>query len=147
MGPQNGEPYCPCLMNRLNIVKRNGRWVEPEKDLGEVIEPIDTGVDKWDGKKMPFSQKPPCLDMAHNVPTHLYIPPGTTYTHTCPSCGKVQEISPPNITFGVPDESVVAPEFDITTESFEPYSFSTEEDEDAFAAESDAEIKKSLKLN
>jgi len=30
---------------------------------------------------------PPCMDPAHNPPSHLYIPPGTNHTHTCPSCG------------------------------------------------------------
>lgn len=146
MGPQNGEPYCPCMMNRLGVIKRNGRWVEPERDLGEVIEPIGIGVDKWDDKKMPFSQKEPCLDREHNAPTHLYIPPGDTYRHKCPSCGKVQIISPPNITCSVPDKSIIAPEFSVTTESFEPYIFSENEDEDAFTSESNDEIKKSLKV-
>lgn len=36
IGPQNGEPLCPCRMRELKIEKRNGRWVEPEKDLGPV---------------------------------------------------------------------------------------------------------------
>lgn len=36
-GPKNGQPYCPCEMKRRGIVQRNGRWVEPEKDLGEVV--------------------------------------------------------------------------------------------------------------
>jgi len=122
MGPQNGEPYCPCMMNRLGVVKHNGRWVEPEKDLGEVIEPIDTGTDKWDEKKMPFSQRVPCTSVEHNPPMGLYIPPGETYVHTCPACGEIKNISPPNITF------------------------SEIEDEDAFAAESDEEVKNSLKV-
>ena len=34
VGPQNGEPLCPCRMRGL--VKRNGRWIKPEEDLGPV---------------------------------------------------------------------------------------------------------------
>jgi len=122
MGPQNGEPYCPCMMNRLRIIKQNGRWIEPERDLGPVIEPFDiNNIDKWvDKKSMPFSKKAPCLDAEHNAPRHLWVPPGETYIHTCPSCGETQVISPPNITFST--------------------------DEDAFAAESDEEVKFALKV-
>ncbi len=34
VGPQNGEPRCPCMMRGL--VQRDGRWIEPEKDLGPI---------------------------------------------------------------------------------------------------------------
>lgn len=34
IGPQNGEPYCPCMMR--NVVERDGRWVRTETDLGPV---------------------------------------------------------------------------------------------------------------
>lgn len=34
IGPQNGEPRCPCMMR--GIIQRDGRWVEPERDLGPV---------------------------------------------------------------------------------------------------------------
>jgi len=40
VGPQNGEPECPCRMRILGIFKREGRWIkpaEPERDLGPVI--------------------------------------------------------------------------------------------------------------
>lgn len=33
------------------------------------------------------SMPPPGTDPSHNPPSHLYIPPGTNHTHTCPSCG------------------------------------------------------------
>lgn len=36
IGPQNGQPYCPCQMKAKNVFERNGRWIEPEKDLGPV---------------------------------------------------------------------------------------------------------------
>ena len=34
VGPQRGEPYCPCRMR--GVIQRNGRWIEPERDLGPV---------------------------------------------------------------------------------------------------------------
>ena len=45
VGPQNGEPMCPCEMRSRGIFKRNGRWVEPargEKDIGPVFDVPDT---------------------------------------------------------------------------------------------------------
>lgn len=33
-----------------------------------------------------------CTSAYHNPPTHLYIPPGQTYTHVCPGCGTTQTI-------------------------------------------------------
>jgi len=41
VGPQNGEPACPCAMRRL--IKRNGRWVQPEVDMGPIIG-VDMGL-------------------------------------------------------------------------------------------------------
>jgi hypothetical protein len=35
VGPQNGEPLCPCMMR--GVTKKDGRWIIPEKDLGPVI--------------------------------------------------------------------------------------------------------------
>ncbi len=32
----------------------------------------------------------PCLDPAHNPPSHIVLEPGT-YRYTCPTCGKVVE--------------------------------------------------------
>lgn len=34
VGPQPGKPRCPCMMR--GIIERDGRWVEPERDLGPV---------------------------------------------------------------------------------------------------------------
>lgn len=34
IGPQNGEPRCPCEMK--NVIIRNGRWIQPEVDLGPI---------------------------------------------------------------------------------------------------------------
>lgn len=35
IGPQNGEPLCPCAMR--GVVKRNDRWIRVEHDLGPVV--------------------------------------------------------------------------------------------------------------
>jgi hypothetical protein len=32
IGPQNGQPLCPCAMR--GVVVKNGRYVRPEQDLG-----------------------------------------------------------------------------------------------------------------
>ena len=34
VGPQNGEPFCPCKMRGVQV--KNGRYVLPEQDLGPV---------------------------------------------------------------------------------------------------------------
>lgn len=34
VGPQPGYPRCPCQMQGL--IQRDGRWIEPERDLGPV---------------------------------------------------------------------------------------------------------------
>lgn len=34
IGPQNGQPKCPCQMRGL--IQRDGRWIQPEVDLGPV---------------------------------------------------------------------------------------------------------------
>lgn len=39
VGPQNGQPKCPCMMRGL--IKRDGRWIEPERDLGPTKPTID----------------------------------------------------------------------------------------------------------
>lgn len=35
IGPQDGEPVCPCQMR--GIVVRDGRYIRPEQDLGPAI--------------------------------------------------------------------------------------------------------------
>lgn len=35
LGPQPGMPRCPCAMRHL--VKRDGRWIQPEVDLGPAV--------------------------------------------------------------------------------------------------------------
>ena len=37
----------------------------------------------------------PCMDPAHSFPSHLCIPPGTSYTHICPSCGFSSTVGSP----------------------------------------------------
>lgn len=36
IGPQNGQPLCPCQM--AGVVIKNGRYVMPERDLGPAPE-------------------------------------------------------------------------------------------------------------
>ena len=133
MGPQNGEPFCPCMMNRLGIFKRDGKWVEPEKVVGVVNDPNAS-------QPMPFSQKwtSPCSDFRHNPPMGLYVAPGETYVHVCPACGFAKSITGSNITFSEVD--LAGPRLQHATEGLAYWSLSDEEDEDAFAAESDDEI-------
>ena len=35
-GPQGDQPYCPCRMKALGVIKRNGRYVIPERDCGPI---------------------------------------------------------------------------------------------------------------
>ena len=34
IGPQNGQPRCPCAMR--GVIVRDGRYIQPEQDLGPV---------------------------------------------------------------------------------------------------------------
>lgn len=34
VGPQPGQPKCPCQMRHL--IQRDGRWIQPEVDMGPV---------------------------------------------------------------------------------------------------------------
>ena len=43
VGPQPGFPRCPCMMRGL--VQRDGRWVEPERDLGPVAPAYSEGME------------------------------------------------------------------------------------------------------
>ncbi len=38
-----------------------------------------------------------CMHPEHNFPTMLYIPPGRSYTHTCPGCGQTQTVHQPMV--------------------------------------------------
>lgn len=40
-----------------------------------------------------------CKDKSHEPPTHIHIPQGKGYRHICPSCGKVTDLIPPQISF------------------------------------------------
>lgn len=39
-----------------------------------------------------------CHDPQHNPPSHLYIPPGHAYKHTCLTCGSTVYLQPDVIT-------------------------------------------------
>ncbi len=71
IGPQDGEPYCPCMM----------------KNLPELNREIAKGLL---AKKSGFEDDPigkPCPHPSHNPPTHMVIPHGKLYRHICPECG------------------------------------------------------------
>lgn len=40
----------------------------------------------------------PCFHPEHSPPTHFVVPPGTTYEHRCPGCGKTQTVHVPRVT-------------------------------------------------
>lgn len=63
----------PNKYDPINVNVGGEKYYEP-------IDPIDPN--KYTDKKHP------CLNPEHNPPTHLYIPPGQTYEHICPGCGK-----------------------------------------------------------
>lgn len=50
-----------------------------------------------------YTNKPdefkPCPSEGHNPPLYLYVPPGQNYTHSCPDCGKVQQIRGEGVTY------------------------------------------------
>ncbi len=48
IGPQNGEPLCPCRMKSVKI--KDGRYVLPAKDLGPVKEDIFARLKSIDDK-------------------------------------------------------------------------------------------------
>jgi len=35
VGPQNGQPLCPCAMR--GVIVRDGRYIRPEQDLGPAV--------------------------------------------------------------------------------------------------------------
>ena len=45
IGPQPGFPRCPCQMRGL--IQRDGRWIEPEKDLGPVAPKEGRAVENY----------------------------------------------------------------------------------------------------
>lgn len=56
---------------------------------------------KEENKKSGFFDLPivnTCKHPEHNPPSHIHIPQGKGYNHTCPSCGKTTTIIPPQIT-------------------------------------------------
>ena len=47
IGRQPGFPKCPCMMRGL--IERDGRWIEPEKDLGPVNFKNSKPRNVWEG--------------------------------------------------------------------------------------------------
>ena len=48
-------------------------------------------------KKNKYWEEKPCYHRSHNFPTMIYIPPGQSFTHTCPGCGQKQTVHSPDI--------------------------------------------------
>lgn len=86
IGPQNGQPLCPCRMKGLMII--DGRWVDRPRDYGPAKQPASLG---WPPKpKGGFEDVPVqhlCRDAEHSPPTMIVIPAGKRYRHVCPTCG------------------------------------------------------------
>lgn len=105
MGPQNGEPFCPCIMRERGIIKRDGKWIEPEKVIGDVMPSTPF-------KDHIFKEKAKCTDPHHEPPMFLHVPPGESYVHVCPSCGETKTITN-NVTFSeIEDEDAFTAESD-----------------------------------
>ena len=61
IGPQNGQPKCPCMMR--NVIERDGRYIQREVDLGPVVNPYEPETNcLWNGmdKTKPASLSCPC---------------------------------------------------------------------------------------
>ena len=97
IGPQNGEPLCPCMMRSRKIFKRGDEWIEPEHIIGDVLEKKESGFE-------PLDEGVTCTHFEHNPPMHLYVPPDQQYRHVCPGCGKQTVIRGSNVKFGIDSE-------------------------------------------
>jgi len=104
IGPQNGEPLCPCAMRAQGIFERDGKWIKPaatEKILGEVMPTLDDllkGIKKGGFEPIEEKQKT-CMDPEHEPPWLLHIPYGQQYRHICPTCGQEKIIKSSAVTF------------------------------------------------
>lgn len=56
-------------------------------------------TEKKQGGFYDLPQESKCLDIEHEPPKHLHIPQGKGYKHICPSCGKITNLVPPQISF------------------------------------------------
>lgn len=55
-------------------------------ELDKVKNPIIKKIGEGEYEKLK------CNSPYHDFPNHLYIPPGTEKTHTCPACGHITTI-------------------------------------------------------
>lgn len=70
LGPRNGDPFCPCLMNKMAAHK----WPEQRGGFEDI------------------PQVERCNSPEHNPPSHICIPYGKQYRHICPDCKKEQVV-------------------------------------------------------
>lgn len=97
VGPQDGDPVCPCMMK--NLIIRNGRYIK-EIDMGPVKQTDLEKIMEKPKKQSYFITLPKedrCTDPSHNPPTHMVIPQGQIYVHVCPSCQRESSIMSPQI--------------------------------------------------
>jgi hypothetical protein len=62
IGPQNGQPLCPCAMR--NVEMREGRWVRREADLGPVMSPLSSALPASSDKRHGRSTMSALLELA-----------------------------------------------------------------------------------
>lgn len=48
-GPIKGEPLCPCMMRIRGIFQRDGKWFEPEHEVGKP--PTDLYIRTGEGEE------------------------------------------------------------------------------------------------
>lgn len=77
----------------------------PDQPLGMHPKAVQDLIDQLTKEKQPVEETKPaepheapgfhpvdgpkfCTSYEHNLPTHLYIPPGMKYVHYCPACGQ-----------------------------------------------------------
>lgn len=86
MGPQHGEPLCPCQMRHLKV--ENGRWITPDgKDLGEYFFVNKTRVED-------LKDEDACQAMGHNPHPDNVPPMGKVFIHVCDACGDSFRLMP-----------------------------------------------------
>ena len=88
MGPQDGEPLCPCAMRYVKIV--NGRYISTSgEDLGP-----DLKIPKSHYEDL--TEENVCHDLAHNPhpKTMDEIPMDKIYVHVCKTCKAEHRLMP-----------------------------------------------------
>lgn len=88
IGPQNGEPLCPCMMR--NVEEKNGRYVKREQDLGPVLPNESELFELFQFLKSPNKIDEDGYRIIPKLPKDLPIVPGKSGIK-CGECGMVFE--------------------------------------------------------